>query len=69
MLMVRMTPNQTGSKPAAVMIGNRIGDVIRMMAAGGMKKPQTNKKMLIMNINTHLLACMSAIDCASVWVR
>ena len=25
MLMVRITPNQTGSKPAAVMIGSRIG--------------------------------------------
>ena len=30
------TPNQTGSKPAVVMIRSRIGDVIRLMAAGGM---------------------------------
>ena len=34
MLMVRMTPNHTGSKPAAVMIGSRIGEVIKMIAAG-----------------------------------
>jgi len=68
-LMVRITPNQTGSNPAAVMIGSKIGLVIRMMAAGGMKKPQTSRNMLIRNISTHLLACKSAIACASVWVR
>ena len=44
-LMVRITPNQTGSNPAAVMIGSKIGLVIRMMAAGGMKKPQTSRNM------------------------
>ena len=69
MLMVMMTPNQTGSKPAAVMIGSRIGAVIRMIAAGGMKKPQTSRKMLMRSINTQRLTCMSAIACASVWVR
>ena len=56
--MVMMTPNQTGSKPAVVMIGSRIGAVIRMIAAGGMKNPHTSRKMLIRNINTHLLTCM-----------
>ena len=69
MLMVRMTPNQTGSKPAAVMIGSRIGEVIRMMAAGGMKKPQTSRNRLIIPISTQRLKCASAIACASVWVR
>ena len=69
MLIVRMTPNQIGSNPAAVIIGSRIGLVIRMIAAGGMKKPQTRRKMLMRNINTHLLTCRSAIPCASVCVR
>ena len=69
MLMVRITPNQTGSKPAAVMIGSRIGLVIRMIAAGGMKKPQTSRKRLIMHHQHPALTCMSAIACASVWVR
>ena len=40
-----------------------------MIAAGGMKKPQTSKKRLIMNISTQRLTCMSAIACASVCVR
>ena len=69
MLMVRITPNQTGSKPAVVRIGYKIGAVIRMMAAGGMKKPQTSRKILMRSISTHLLTCMSAIASANVWVR
>src|SRR5438046_6801959 len=52
MLMVMMTPNHTGSKPAARMIGSRIGLVIRMIAAGGMKKPHTSRNRLISAIST-----------------
>src|SRR5260221_1509965 len=52
MLMVTMTPNHTGSKPAAVMICSRLGLVIRMIAAGGMKKPHTNRNTLMTAIST-----------------
>jgi hypothetical protein len=68
-LMVMITPNQTGSNPAVVMIGYRIGEVIRMIAAGGMKNPATSKNRLMSSINTHLLTCISAMACANVCVR
>ena len=51
------------------MIGNRMGLVIRMIAAGGMKNPQTSRNRLIIPISTQRLKCASAIACASVWVR
>ena len=46
-LMVIITPNQIGSKPAAVIIGYKIGAVIRMIATGGKKHPAINKNILI----------------------
>ncbi len=46
-LMVIITPNQIGSKPAAVIIGYNIGAVIRMIATGGKKQPAINKNILI----------------------
>ena len=69
MFMVRITPNHTGSKPAALMIGYRIGLVIRITAAGGMKNPHTSRNRLIIAISAQRLTCMSAIACASVCVR
>ena len=69
MLIVMITPNHTGSKPAAVMIGRRIGLVIRMIAAGGMKNPHTSRNRLIISISTQRFTCMSAIACASICVR
>jgi hypothetical protein len=46
-LIVKITPNQIGSNPAAVIIGYNIGAVIRMIATGGKKHPATNKNKLI----------------------
>ncbi len=46
-LMVIITPNQIGSKPAAVIIGYNIGAVIRMIATGGKKHPAINKNIFI----------------------
>jgi hypothetical protein len=46
-LMVMITPNQIGSKPAAVIIGYNIGAVISMIATGGKKHPAINKNILI----------------------
>ena len=48
MLMVRMSANQIGSKPAWVMIGNSIGAVIRMIATGGRNMPATSRNTLMM---------------------
>ena len=44
-------PNQMGSNPRPVMIGNKIGVVIKIIAAGGIKNPNIIKNKLIM-INT-----------------
>ena len=46
-LMVIITKNQIGSKPAAVIIGYQIGAVIKMIATGGKKHSAINKNILI----------------------
>jgi hypothetical protein len=69
MLMVRMTPNQMGSKPAARITGMRMGVVIRMMAAGGRNMPATSSIRLMAASTTHLFTCispmLSATDCVT----
>src|SRR5690606_33599227 len=67
-LIVRMTPNQIGWKPADSITGIRIGVVIRMIAAGGRKQPATSSMMLIASMMTQRLTSIAAIASAMVWV-
>ena len=69
MLMVRITPNHTGSNCAARRIGIRIGVVIRMMAAGGRKQPATSSSTLMASRISQRLTCswpmLSATACVT----
>jgi hypothetical protein len=69
MLTVMITPNQTGSKSAAMRIGSRIGAVIRMIAAGGRKHPAISKRTLIAAIRTQGLTSRLPTHSARLWVR
>ena len=65
MLMVRITPNQIGSKPAPMMMGIRIGVVIKMIAAGGRNMPATSSITLIASRMIQRLTCISPIAVAT----
>src|SRR5699024_12166071 len=52
-LIVIIIPNHIGSNPKPVIMSNKIGAVINMMAAGGIKKPKNNRKILIAIKTTH----------------
>ena len=68
MLIVSTTPNQIGSKPAAVITGKMMGVVIKIMAAGGKKQPNTSNKTLISANRIQRLTSISAIASAMLWV-
>ena len=66
-LMVNITANQIGSKPAVTMTGNKMGATIKITATGGRKNPAINRNTLISPINNQRLISRllihSAIDC------
>ena len=67
MTMVIRMPNQTRSKPAALIGGSRIGTVIRMIDTGGRKNPSTTTSSRMVASSSHFVRCSDTIHAAAAW--
>ena len=64
---VMTTPNQTRSKPAPRNGGRMIGAVIRMILAGGRKKPSTTTISKMARSSSQGERCWATIHSAALW--
>src|SRR4030043_284861 len=66
-LIVTMIPNQTGSNPSLVMMGNRIGREMTRIAMGSRRQPIMTKTILMMIITVHLDTSNEVINSVTYW--